>query len=527
MAQRKLLMLTGVLVVLGLIAYWSSRPPRPAAIQGIRAGDPILADLDLNAIADIEIASTNQTVKLARKDGIWVADSLYDYPVDFTKLRGQLTALPNLKVGQVVRGGEAILAELGLGEQRTTVTFRDEGGSDLAELRIGIPRTAQQDSQFGGMPDGHYVRAGEGPVAVVADNLTAWTGDETGWINKQLLQVTGTTLHQVSVDHPDGAYTVSYPDGGSGEVEGLAEGETTNTGNAGRLQRALSYLSFQTVADPTGSDQETGMDSPIVYTAVDQDGVTYTANIGAETADGRYARFDIAYQEPPPPTREDAEALVPDEIEPPQTDEPDADDADPTDDMTTPTPDREQRIDAELETLTRDHESQVNAIRERIAELDFIRNWTYILPAYAAESMILSRDEVVNAPEPEEELEVVEPAEQEPVGQESLEADDMSGSELEDADPEESVEASVEPEPSVEPSTPPADPEIETEPMQAELPAPDLSTDPEAVADPHSDAIFSPPAVPAANSEPISVTTPPVQLPPLPPSNRDAPPNGE
>jgi hypothetical protein len=317
MTPRKLLILTGTLVVLGLVAYWSSRPPRPQATEGLRTGDRLLADLDLNAIAAITIASSNQTAELARKDGIWVASTLHDYPVDFDKLRGQLTAFPDLKVGQVVRGGESMLEELGLGDGRTTVSFRDGNGGVLAELRLGDARTTRQDAQFGGMPDGHYVRVGDGPVAVVAESQSAWTADAAAWIQKQLLQITGTTIRRVTVTHPDAQYSIAFPAGGSGEVDGLAEGETTNTGNVGRLQRALSYLSCQTVADPGLPAETTGMDTPIVYTAADDDGVTYTAMVGAETTnDGRYVRFDITCEEPAPPTRADAEALVPDEVEP-------------------------------------------------------------------------------------------------------------------------------------------------------------------------------------------------------------------
>lgn len=398
MAQRKLLILAGILVALGLIAYLSSRPSKPALTQGMASGDVLLESLDLNAIVKITIASSNATVELARKDGIWVAESLFDYPVDFEKLRGQLTALPGLKIGQLVRGGESMLEELGLDDDRTTVTLMDESGSELAALQIGETRSSQQNTQFGGMPAGHYVRMGEGPVAIVADSLSSWTGESANWIKKQLFQVSGPSIHNVSVTHPDGSYDIRFPGGASGEVSGLQEGETTNTGNAGRLQRALSYLSCQSVADPALSDEDFGLDDTIVYRATDEDGLTYTAHIGAETDDdGRYARFDVSYEEPEAPTRDDAEALVPEEAEPTATEttageEEDAETA----------PSREERIDTQLATLTQEHEDKVKEVRERVEELSVLKGWTYVLASYSAGSMILPRAEVVDQPEPPE-----------------------------------------------------------------------------------------------------------------------------
>ncbi len=383
MSGRKLFILTIVLIVLGLGAYLSQQGTGPKGDTGAQPGDKIFADLDLNAIRQITVASADATNVLKRKDNRWVAANLYDYPADFDKLRGQLTTLPDIKIGQLVRGDKDMLHEFGLGDAASTVTFAGVDGAELAALSIGETRTRQAPEMAaygGGFPDGQYIRVGDGPVALVTQNLSAWSTDPSAWIQKKLLQVTSSDIVAITVAITGGTYTVNFPNGGTGTLPDLAEGQTMNAGNAGRLQRALNYLNCDSVADPSRTD--TGLDAPTTYTAIAKNGLVYQVDLGEAAGNSRYARLSVSFDQPATPTQEDAAALVPEEAE-----------------NETPL---EERIQQKLDELVTAHTSQLEAAKQQVDEFAHLKDWTYLLPSYAAGSMSLDRAELVEEPKAEE-----------------------------------------------------------------------------------------------------------------------------
>lgn len=382
MAPRKIGILIVVFAVLLGAVLLMQRPPKQASTEGAQSGDEVLPGLDLNAVQTLRITGPEGTGVLARVDGTWRVASLHDYPVDFPELRRRLRALGELKIGQVAEGGTELLSEYGLGDRAAQLDLVDEGGSELATLTLGSTREGKQSGPYGGgYPDGQFVRAGDGPVVLVASAVGPFPADGSGWIKKQLLEVASTDVEEVSVSTTNGAYAIDFSDGHA--MEGLAEDEEINTTEADRLRRALQYLSCTTVAG--ASDVEgLGFDKASKLVARAADGVTYTALVGDMADDGRYVRFTMAYDQPPEVTQEEAEAQVPEAPEGENTN-------------------RVAQVEAKLAELKNARDGAIQAAQEKLEELAFLEDWTFVISTYTADGMLLGRDQVVNKVEPPEE----------------------------------------------------------------------------------------------------------------------------
>jgi len=406
MSGRKLAILALILVVLGLGAYLSRKPSETQRSDSPGNGDKLFANLDVNAIALVEIKAGGSTNTISKKEDTWVIGSLFDYPADRSKIVEQLRGLKFLKIGQPMLGGDKILDEFELGENCDIIRFFDAGGTELAALRIGkarIPKTKGQPpagpAGFGGMPDGRYISTDGSNVILIDDSLTTWVGDDDGWVQKQLLSVNGTDITTVTVSSNDTSYTLNF-EGSETTLADLAEDEKLDTGDAGRVQRALSYLSFESIADPALSDEDAGMGNPVTYRATGKDGIVHDLRIGGSPADGgdtRYARIEVVYNPPSPPTTEDAEALVPSEAEPVEAT------GEGTEQPETPTIPREELVQKKLDQLLAEHQGKVDEAEKKVEDLARLRDWTFLLSKYSADSIALGRGQLVEKVEEETE----------------------------------------------------------------------------------------------------------------------------
>lgn len=409
MSGRKLVILALILVVLGFAAYLPRRPSETQRGDAPVSGDELFANLDVNAIASVEINTDGKTSTISKKDDTWVVGSLYDYPADRSKIVEQLRGLKFLKIGQPVRGGDKMLDEFELGEDSDSIRFIDSAGTELATLRIGKARTPKKTGQppsgpagfGGGMPDGRYISTDGSNVILIDDALSTWVGSDDGWVKKQLLSVTGTDITTVTVSSNDTAYSLNF-ESGEAKLGDLAEDEKLDTGDAGRVRGALNYLSFDSIADPALSDEDTGMGNPITYRAKEKSGIVYELKIGgtpADSDDKRYARVVVSSGALPPPTQEDAEALVPSQPEPAEGS---------GDASETPTKPREELVQEELDRLLAEHQRKADETLQKVEELAGLGSWTYLLTKYSAESISMGREQLVEKIEEEEEAEAAD-----------------------------------------------------------------------------------------------------------------------
>ena len=412
MNSKTIVKLLIALLVLGGIAWYTQQEPGKDAdpsANGIRNGDEVLADLELNDITRIEIAGPDGTNTVANKDGNWVVDSLHDFPADFDKVRDNIIEWSETKVGDVPRGGDD--AEYGLSDTATTVIMKDQAGKTLATLLVGEARE-RKGAQFGGN-DGRYIKVDDSPVLLVDSNFDALPSQSEDWITKDLLNIQSADITAVTIQGTNGTVTVDTKDSSAYVVNGLAEDEETTTANAGRAHRALQNLRFNSVANPSTDDTSLGLDKATVFTAKTKAGIDYLVHVGNESSDGnRYARIDATYIAPPAPTRAAAELLVPPDPEPEEatekTDEGSTDsdagaDAESTDEEQAPEKTREEKVTEKLAELTKTHEKAVSDANEKVEALTDKKAWTYVLDSLDVEPLRFNRSELVSKKEEKDE----------------------------------------------------------------------------------------------------------------------------
>lgn len=288
MTNRQLATMAAVAAVLGVAAYFLSSGSRPAAAK--LNGKPILPDLDVSAVARVEAGGT--LVLAAGEDG-WKVESLHGYPADRAKIAENLLKLAELKVGQVARGRKA--------GSTTDVVLKDASGKELARLPLGDKHTGKPSGQMamyggGGYPDGRYVSfAGE--TVLVKDTLDAFDGDPKKWCDSRIADFSSSDVTAVTFEQGGEKVELEKGTNSVWTLKGLAADEELDTSKAYSLDSGLSYLDFESVADPALTDAEMGFATGCVYTVTMKDGtnsVTHVARVGAAAKDGsgRYFRLD-------------------------------------------------------------------------------------------------------------------------------------------------------------------------------------------------------------------------------------------
>lgn len=377
MSRRALAILFVVFFVLcglSIWLHWRAKPIRP---EGPFPGDAVLA-VDINQVAAFTVSSASATSRVARKDGRWVVESRYEYPADFRRIVEQLRSLADMKVGQVVRVGEADVTEFGLGpDQATTIRLEDSAGQKLTEVYIGNPRQAQREGGMAGIPEGVYVRVDTGPVLIVDMPLSATFGWTEAWLDREIVNVPADAVESVSVQTKDESYVLKVPRSGEYTMDGLASNETVETSAAGRLVRALSPLTQMDIADPAQDASEQGFDAASRVEFATRFGERYTVEIGGMRTQGggRYVRLSARYQKPPTPETFEGVESGSDEFK------------------------------KKVEEFEKDCAEREKKASELAA---FLTKWVYIVPDYQVGNLTLRRSDLVKVEQPTEEHPVSE-----------------------------------------------------------------------------------------------------------------------
>jgi hypothetical protein len=390
MKTKSLLILAGAFAVLAGVAYLTSGPAgsRPRGDAGVKRGDPLFDQLDLNRADAVRVTQGSNTVSLVRQNDAWKVESLFGYPAEFDTLRTALVKLVDLKVRDVMQGGTAHLEEFGLGANATVLEV-SAAGKPLAKLLLGEHRTGSEDPSGMGLGpgrDGRFVRLENGPVVLIEDNFDSLTTQATSWVNRQILNLTVTEVAEAGVSSTNGTFTLTVEGDSTYKLPDLQESEEIESGRAGRLHRGLQYVSFEDVADPAKPDAEYGLDKADVYMCNLKNGLSYTVLLGGKAEKGRYVRISAAYQEPAAPTADQAEKLVP------QTPPPAEGEA-----ASTNAPPREELVKKKLEELQAEHQRKVDEAKTKLAEAEKLKSWVFVINSYSAESLTPTRADLVKA----------------------------------------------------------------------------------------------------------------------------------
>lgn len=287
MTTKNIVILGVVAAVLGGAAYFCNSGRRIKAPS--LNGKPILPQFDVSAVARIDIGGVKK-LSLAATDGGWAIESLYGYPADVTKIRENLLKLKDLTVGQSAAGQKI--------DGGTAVEIKDAKGKVLAATTLGgqhMSKPKGQAAQYGGgsYPDGRYVKFGDG-VVLVKDTLDAFDGDPKKWCDARICSVPSADVKTVSYTKNGKTVTLARKDS-SWTLDGLGDKEELDTSKTYSLDSALSYLDFNSVADPKKAEAEFGFATGTVYSVTLKNGQTYTAKVGAASGADRYFKVSASF----------------------------------------------------------------------------------------------------------------------------------------------------------------------------------------------------------------------------------------
>ena len=289
MKSKNLIVLVVVAAVLACAAYFLSSGSRPAAAK--LNGKTVLPGLSVADVARVEIGGGK--LVLASAAGGWKVESLYGYPADREKIADNLMKLAELKVGQVAHGRK-------LGAE-TAVVLKDSAGKELAALKLGDKHMKKPTGQAamyggGGYPDGRYAEF-SGETVLVKDSLDAFDGDAKNWCNTRIASISSSDVKAVSFRQGKELVELEKGTNSTWVLKGLGPKEELDTSKTYSLDSALSYLDFNTVADPKLTEAELGFATGAVYTVTVKDGsntVKRVATVGNKVKGGsdRYFKLD-------------------------------------------------------------------------------------------------------------------------------------------------------------------------------------------------------------------------------------------
>lgn len=310
MKSRTLVMLVVTFAAMaGLVLLQNRGNTKPAA--GPKSGDRLLAIEDFNKVAGLTFVDGTQSLDLVKSGGKWVIAGLFNYPANFDRVADELNKYDQLRIGQLMPGGDKALREYGLDPAATgegvvkpaVVKFRDEAGKELGSLTIGADRSRPSGNAAGGsFPDSQYVRVGEGPVVLVDTYLGRPGLRGHDWIETQLLSIQADDVVEVDLKDRDGkTYGLLRGSNGTYLAKAKATNEEVKAEGASALFGAIGWLSMADVAGPAASVTGAFSGATAQYRAKTKDGLVYTLDIGATNGAQRYAKLAVTFEAPPVP----------------------------------------------------------------------------------------------------------------------------------------------------------------------------------------------------------------------------------
>ena len=243
---------------------------RPKA-QEVPMGSLLYPDLDVNAVARIDVASSAGSFSVKKTDGGWIAGSDFYYPADFTRLVRFLKGLADLKVGRAFPADREALTRLSLLEpggadakgQAARFNLYDKDGKKMLGLLAGVAREGRETQQVGGgqyrLPVGQYVRKEGSDTVYVLDRFFEMEEQKPAdWMDKMLTRVDGRDIMDIKLSKVENGreepiYELARPEKGKEfDPVGFAPDAKLARSEVNRMSQFLSALSFDGVskADP-------------------------------------------------------------------------------------------------------------------------------------------------------------------------------------------------------------------------------------------------------------------------------------
>jgi hypothetical protein len=392
MNRKQLTTLLIVGVVMGALGLFIKSRQNAGWTSGSTGlmGKKLLEDFDLNAVAQIEITDSENTVSLKKTEELWTVPDRGGYPVDFKKLGDFLFKVSEIKVTQEPTIGPSQFGRLKLKKPSesdstessgTVLSFLDDAGKELKSILLGKEQMQESaGAQFGGpasMPVGRYVMVSDRPekALVISDPLSSVTGDLGQWLNKDFFKVA--KLKSVTVN-PAGevpSWTIARAtETGKFDLEGgVGEEEQVAASKLSGYSYVLSSPSFNDVL-VVDADSNDPMSDPTVARLETFEGFAYTVKLGQPDDSDNYP-LQIAVEASIQEAREPVEG------------------------------------ESEEDKAKKDKEfaEERDRLKEKLASEKKLEGWTYLVSKWTVEKLLSQRQDLIE-PKSEESAEAEAPA---------------------------------------------------------------------------------------------------------------------
>jgi hypothetical protein len=276
---------------LGLVLYNQRAASWKVSDQAM--GQKVLNDFPLNEIAQVRIKQPDAELNLAKVDDLWSVKERWNYPANFSQIGDLLRKMWELKAVRSLRVGPSQYGRLELLSPEketgtnagTLLEFKDKTGKMVRSLLVGkkAMRASENPSPMGGgdYPVGRYVASPDNlqNVWLISDTLSDVEAKPDRWINKDFFKVE--KLRSISVTQTvetNSWALVREKEGGDLDLVDKKPGEEFDKNKAYSAGNALSYPSFNDIANPDAKPEELGLNTPVVAKLETFDKFTYTIN---------------------------------------------------------------------------------------------------------------------------------------------------------------------------------------------------------------------------------------------------------
>jgi hypothetical protein len=305
--QLTTLIVLGIIIGgLGFLLYQRNAASWKATDQAM--GQRILKDFPLNDVTQVRIKQPDAELTLAKVDDQWAVKERWNYPANFTQISDLLRKMWELKSVQTLQVGPSQYGRLKLlspdkdqgTNAGTLLEFKDKTGKVVRSLLVGksVTRGSDNPSGLGGgeYPVGRYVALPDNPqnVWLVSDTLSDVESKPDHWLNKDFFKVE--KLKSISVTHTNATNSwklAREKEGGDLDLADKKPGEDFDKNKAYSAGTALSYPSFNDIANPALKAEAIGMDKGTVAKIETFDDFVYTVKVAPSTNDNYYLQMAV------------------------------------------------------------------------------------------------------------------------------------------------------------------------------------------------------------------------------------------
>jgi len=291
--RKQLVVLILVAGALGIAAWFVvSRSTTSWQSNTGQTGKKVV-DFPINDVAAISIKQPDKEVNLEKKGDKWVVAERANYPANFETISTFIRQVWELKPGQEVKVGPSQLGRLELlksgkgAEAGTLVEFKDAQGKRLAAFRFGKKYMRESNQSFvqgRSFPAGRYVMPEDNShhVTLVAQAFQQIDNKPERWLDPAFIKIEKPVSVACAGIDPAMSWKLEKEHASTDwKLTDLKPGEQLDQTKARQLGSAAGNVSsFTDVLAPDASAGVTGLDKPVVFTIMNEDGFTYVLKVG-------------------------------------------------------------------------------------------------------------------------------------------------------------------------------------------------------------------------------------------------------